>query len=79
MILLAVALETSLVEWKLMRADLDNEVLDSLETSLVEWKPVTAEDIQNGYVSLGNFLSGMETEHLEYRGPAELLLPWKLP
>ena len=28
---------------------------------------------------LGNFLSGMETEHLEYRGPAELLLPWKLP
>ena len=55
------ALETSLVEWKLSRSESTQKKAVTLETSLVEWKlRFPCKDCAYR-ISLGNFLSGMET------------------
>ena len=72
------ALETSLVEWKLFSPSCGLWPLKTLETSLVEWKhvfPLTVFPDDNG---LGNFLSGMETHPQSAPGRVPAT-PWKLP
>ena len=55
------ALETSLVEWKLPLLWIELAMERSLETSLVEWKRRDGLSGRIYGLSLGNFLSGMET------------------
>ena len=57
-------LETSLVEWKHQALDLLSMLSNPLETSLVEWKPKRELAGKKVWLHLGNFLSGMETFHL---------------
>ena len=76
------ALETSLVEWKLSRSESTQKKAVTLETSLVEWKlRFPCKDCAYR-ISLGNFLSGMETSlHLVQPDPHRpletSLVEWK--
>ena len=63
----APALETSLVEWKLYNLLPVGRFFDTLETSLVEWKPWFSTKWRRTVMSLGNFLSGMETWSIDVR------------
>ena len=55
------SLETSLVEWKLFFCRRGARRFCSLETSLVEWKHTSITSAILDIGTLGNFLSGMET------------------
>ena len=58
---LELPLETSLVEWKPSQPSRRAVRWETLETSLVEWKRSISRCLRMVRVSLGNFLSGMET------------------
>ena len=75
-------LETSLVEWKPASPRARHSAIRPLETSLVEWKRRQRVNVRPRRLSLGNFLSGMETESSSPAAPSSIpletsLVEWK--